>query len=72
MICERCQHSIYECEGWEWFLVGCKKEEDFKLLIATNNQQIHFFEEETGKHFEGNFFKNIKDLERQNDKQINY
>lgn len=26
MICERCQHSIYECEGWEWFLVGCKKE----------------------------------------------
>ena len=34
-------------------LVGCEKEELFKLLIAENNQQIHLFEEETGKHFEG-------------------
>lgn len=52
-------------------LVGCKKEEDFKLLIAHNNQQIHFFEEETGKHFEGNFFKNIKDLEFNSLNQFN-
>lgn len=52
-------------------LVGCKKEEDFKLLIATNNQQIHFFEEETGKHFEGNFFKNIKDFEFNSLNQFN-
>ena len=52
-------------------LVGCKKEEDFKLLIATNNQQIHFFEEETGKHFEGDFFKNIKDLEFNSLNQFN-
>ena len=26
MICERCQYAVYECEGWEWFLVDCKKE----------------------------------------------
>ena len=25
MICESCQYSVYECEGWEWFLVDCKK-----------------------------------------------
>lgn len=52
-------------------LVGCKKEEDFKLLIATNNQQIHLFEEEMGKHFKGNFFKNIKDLEFNSLNQFN-
>ena len=27
MICENCQYSVYECEGWEWFLVDCKKEQ---------------------------------------------
>lgn len=52
-------------------LVGCEKEEDFKLLITANNQQIHFFEEETGKHFEGNFFKTIKDLEFNSLNQFN-
>lgn len=52
-------------------LVGCKKEEDFKLLIATNNQQIQFFEEETGKSFKGDFFKNIKDLEFNSLNQFN-
>ena len=25
MICENCQYSVYECEGWEWFLVDCKR-----------------------------------------------
>lgn len=52
-------------------LVGCEKEELFKLLIAENNQQIHLFEEETGKHFEGDFFKNIKDLEFNSLNQFN-
>ena len=52
-------------------LVGCKKEEDFKLLIVVNNQQMDFFEEETGKHFEGKFFKNIKDLEFNSLNQFN-
>lgn len=52
-------------------LVGCEKEEDFKLLITANNQQIHFFEEEMGKHFKGNFFKNIKDLEFNSLNQFN-
>ena len=25
MICENCQYSVYECEGWEWFLVDCNR-----------------------------------------------
>lgn len=25
MICENCCYSVYECEGWEWFLVDCKR-----------------------------------------------
>ena len=40
-------------------------------MITANNQQIHFFEEETGKHFEGNFFKTIKDLEFNSLNQFN-
>lgn len=31
MICERCQYAVYECEGWEWFLVDCKKESHRKV-----------------------------------------
>lgn len=40
-------------------------------MITANNLQIHFFEEETGKHFEGNFFKTIKDLEFNSLNQFN-
>ena len=40
-------------------LVGCRKEEDFKHLIADNNLQIPMFE----KEFEGNFFKSVEDLD---------
>lgn len=25
MICESYQYSVYEYEGWEWFLVDCKR-----------------------------------------------
>ena len=40
-------------------------------MIVVNNQQMDFFEEETGKHFEGKFFKNIKDLEFNSLNQFN-
>lgn len=48
-------------------LVGCRKEKDFKHLIADNNLQIPMFE----KEFEGNFFKSVEDLDFDSLNQFN-